>query len=72
MVIKAKEANITTLMVAKENVEEAQLVTGLNIIGCSTLREAVNLLEGKIPRFQTVAPLLPQPIIKNIQLIFLK
>lgn len=48
MVIKAKEANITTLMVAKENVEEAQLVTGLNIIGCSTLREVVNLLEGKI------------------------
>ena len=38
MVIKAKEANITTLIVAKENVEEAQLVTGLNIIGCSTLR----------------------------------
>ena len=48
MVIKAKEANITTLMVAKENVEEAQLVTGLNIIGCSTLREAVNILEGKV------------------------
>ena len=47
MVIKAKEANITTLMVAKENVEEAQLVTGLNIIACSTLREAIDLLEGK-------------------------
>ena len=40
MVIKAKEANITTLMVAKENVEEAQLVKGLNIIGCSTLRRS--------------------------------
>ena len=36
-------------MVAKENVEEAQLVTGLNIIGCSTLREAIDLLEGKAP-----------------------
>ena len=48
MVIKAKEANITTLIVAKENVEEAQLVTGLNIFGCSTLREAIDLLEGKI------------------------
>ena len=50
MVIKAKEANITTLLVAKENVEEAQLVTGLKIIGCSTLREAINLLEGKVPQ----------------------
>ena len=45
MVIKAKEANITTLIVARENVEEAQLVTGLNIIGCSTLIEAVEVLE---------------------------
>jgi magnesium chelatase family protein len=47
MVIKAKETNITTLIVAKENVEEAQLVTGLNIFGCGTLREAIDLLEGK-------------------------
>lgn len=47
MVIKAKETNITTLIVAKENVDEAQLVTGLNIFGCSTLREAIDLLEGK-------------------------
>lgn len=47
MVIKAKEANITTLILAKENVEEAKIVQGLNIFGCSTLKEAVNLLEGK-------------------------
>ena len=70
MVIKAKETNITTLIVARENVEEAQLVTGLNIIGCSTLREAVDFLEGKAARSQTGSPLLPQPIIKNIRLIF--
>ncbi|MCQ6276820.1 YifB family Mg chelatase-like AAA ATPase [Bacillus sp. V3B] len=48
MVIKAKETHITTLIVAKENVAEAQLVTGLNIFGCSTLREAIDLLEGKV------------------------
>ena len=57
MVIKAKEANITTLFVAKENVEEAQLVTGLKIIGCSTLREVIDLLEGKvIPLFKPSSP----------------
>ena len=57
MVIKAKETNITKLIVAKENVDEARLVTGLNIFGCSTLREAIDLLEGKFaPSFTPVPP----------------
>ena len=47
MDIKAKEANIDQLIIAVENVEEARMVKGIEIVGCDTLRDAVDLLEGK-------------------------
>ena len=62
MVIKAKEANIKKLIIAKENVEEAKVVKGLEIFGCGTLREALDLLDGKIiPLNPTnISPFLPR------------
>ena len=53
MVIKAREIGISTLIMAKENVQEAQLVKGIKIIGCETLKEAINIIEGKPPHPQT-------------------
>ncbi|KAB2336767.1 YifB family Mg chelatase-like AAA ATPase [Cytobacillus depressus] len=47
MVIKAKELGLTKLIVAIENMPEAQLVKGVNIIGCKTLKEAIFVVEGK-------------------------
>ena len=44
MVIKAKETNIDRLIIAVENVEEARMVRGIEIVGCDTLRDAVDLL----------------------------
>lgn len=47
MAIKAKELGISRLIMAKENIQEAQLVKGIDIIGCETLKEAIQVLEGK-------------------------
>jgi len=47
MVIKAKELGISTLIMAKQNIQEARLVKGVEIIGCETLKEAINVIEGK-------------------------
>ena len=47
MAMKAKELGLTSLIMANENVEEAQLVKGINIIGCESLTEVVNMIEGK-------------------------
>lgn len=47
MTIKAKELGISRLIMARENVEEAQLVKGVDIIGCETLREVIHVIEGK-------------------------
>ncbi|MCH1625595.1 YifB family Mg chelatase-like AAA ATPase [Fredinandcohnia quinoae] len=47
MALKAKEAGITKLLVAPENVGEAKLVKGIDIHGCQTLKDAINILEGK-------------------------
>ncbi|MGE8203721.1 YifB family Mg chelatase-like AAA ATPase [Heyndrickxia sp. NPDC080065] len=44
MAIKAKENNITRLIMAKENVQEGRLVKGLDIYGCETLIDVVHLL----------------------------
>jgi len=58
MVIKAKELGLTKLIIAKENVQEAQLVKGIEIIGCETLREAITVIEGR--RSLRIIPA-PQP-----------
>ncbi|WP_066296988.1 YifB family Mg chelatase-like AAA ATPase [Bacillus sp. FJAT-29937] len=47
MVIKAKEIGITRLIIPKENVQEAKLVKGVDVIGCETLKGAINIIEGK-------------------------
>ena len=47
MAIKAKETHIDRLIIAVENVEQARMVKGIEIVGCSTLRDTVHLLEGK-------------------------
>ncbi|QQZ10201.1 YifB family Mg chelatase-like AAA ATPase [Heyndrickxia vini] len=49
MAMKAKEENITRLIVAKENVKEARLVKGLDVYGCNTLTEVVSLLNNDTP-----------------------
>jgi magnesium chelatase family protein len=48
MVMKAKETGIKTLIMAKENVEEASLVKDMEIIGCDSLEDTIGFLEGKI------------------------
>jgi len=54
MVIKAKESNKKKIIIAKENVDEAKIVKGLEIFGCSTLNEAVDLLEERPFPFSNV------------------
>lgn len=48
MVMKAKESGIQTLFIARENVEEASLVKGVDIVSCSSLIETIEILEGTI------------------------
>ncbi|MFE8696431.1 YifB family Mg chelatase-like AAA ATPase [Cytobacillus sp. FJAT-53684] len=62
MVIEAKERGIVRLIIAKENVQEAQLVKGVEIIGCNLLKDAIDVVEGKPPHstgFATATQ--PQP-----------
>lgn len=47
MAMEAKEAGLRKLIVPKENVDEAMLVGGLNVYGCETLKDAVNVLGGE-------------------------
>lgn len=56
MVLKAKEAGLKRIILAKENVQEASLVHDIEICGCQTLIEAAEILTGKNP-----AP--PQPVL---------
>lgn len=46
MAAEAKECGIKRLVVAKENVREAKLVKGLDVYGCSTLKEVVDFIHG--------------------------
>lgn len=48
MVLKAKEIGLTKIILAIENMREAKLVQGIEIIGCHNLREVVEYLSGKI------------------------
>ncbi|WP_102273752.1 YifB family Mg chelatase-like AAA ATPase [Cytobacillus massiliigabonensis] len=49
MAIKARECQLKRLILAKENVQEAQFIKGIEIIGCRTLKEAIHILTGKQP-----------------------
>ncbi|KOP71862.1 magnesium chelatase [Bacillus sp. FJAT-21945] len=49
MVVKAKECQLKRIILAKENVQEAQIIKGIEIIGCNTLKEAIHFLNGKQP-----------------------
>lgn len=71
MVIKAKESGISALIMAKENVHEAQLVKGVKVIGCETLKDAINVIEGK--QAQSLKPQeTPPPPVKNAHSIDFK
>lgn len=56
MVLKAKEAGLRKIFVPTDNVREAQLVKGIEIIGCRTLQEVAGFLSGKV----TTHPQIPQ------------
>ncbi|MFC0475781.1 YifB family Mg chelatase-like AAA ATPase [Robertmurraya beringensis] len=49
MVLKAQEVGIKKILLPIENVQEAKLVKGVEIFGCRDLREAVEILGGKVP-----------------------
>lgn len=49
MVVKAKECKLKRLILANENVQEAQLIKGIEVIGCETLKEAIHIITGKQP-----------------------
>ena len=46
MVIAAKKTGITNIIVPRENIHEASLVKGINVIGFDSLREVVEFLAG--------------------------
>jgi magnesium chelatase family protein len=47
MVIAAKQAGLTNIIVPRENIHEATLVSGINVLGFDSLREVVDFLEGE-------------------------
>ncbi|MEA1962594.1 MAG: YifB family Mg chelatase-like AAA ATPase [Bacillota bacterium] len=47
MVIAAKQAGIKNIIVPRENIHEASLVQGMNVVGFDYLREVVQFLEGE-------------------------
>lgn len=57
----AKKEGVMALYVPKENAEEAALVEGLTIYGCSTIRDLVLHLGGTIDGVEDIVTLLPQP-----------
>lgn len=61
MVVKAKDLQLTRLILAKENVQEAQLIKGIEIIGCKTLKEAIHVITGKWspPALEIINPTTP-------------
>lgn len=63
MVIKAKELGISTLIMAKENVQEAELVKGIKIIGCETLKDAIDVIEGK--QINMISPIKIAPTLEK-------
>lgn len=48
MCIEALKSNIKTVIVPQKNIKEASCVSGLKIIGVSSLYETINYLNGKI------------------------
>lgn len=52
MAMKAKEAKMTKLIVAWENVTEAKLVKGIEVIGCEKLQDVIQFLNGGQPAIQ--------------------
>lgn len=61
MVVKAKDPQLTRLILAKENVQEAQLIKGIEMIGCETLKEAIHEITGKRspPALEIMNPAIP-------------
>ncbi len=51
MLMAAKESGIKNAIVPRENLREAMLVDGLNIYPCSTLKEAIEIVEGHTEAF---------------------
>ncbi|MDQ0154206.1 YifB family Mg chelatase-like AAA ATPase [Robertmurraya andreesenii] len=49
MVLKAKEAGLRRVILATDNIREASLVKGIEIIGFQTLSEVVHFLSGRTP-----------------------
>ncbi len=47
MLMAAKENGITNAIVPRDNIEEALLVSGLNIYPCDSLQGAIEIVEGK-------------------------
>ena len=47
IVLKAREEGITTCFVPEENIKEASLADGINIVGVSNLKETILMLQGK-------------------------
>lgn len=47
MTVAAKEQGFTKVMIPTDNTEEASVIKGIEIIGVSTLKEAIGILEGK-------------------------
>lgn len=50
MVYTAYENGITCCLVPKDNAEEASFVRGIDVIGVDNLKEAVNILNGEVPK----------------------
>lgn len=70
MVIAAKKAGITHVIVPKKNVKEALLVQGMHIYGFDTLREVVDFLEGKADYNMSLEELSEPPGENSIMLDF--
>ena len=49
MIIAAKKSGIKALIVPNDNINEASLIHGINVIGFDSLRDVIRYLEGKQP-----------------------
>lgn len=56
MALKAKQDGITRLFVAPENMREAHLVNGIEIYGCHTLRDVIDILEERCTTSHSYPP----------------
>lgn len=65
MIIAAKKSKVRTLIVPTENINEAKLVQGIDVIGFDSLSDVIRYLEGKSTGISEIASQEPKVLVEE-------